>query len=93
VQLEALQAAGRYGPAYDPPVVVPGVWVELGRRLVNSSTGEQIIESARVWLDERAPFVAPGDRLTLPNGHVGFAISVDPHDSPGQLAHVEVSVT
>lgn len=93
VQLEALQGQGRYGPTFDPAVDVSQCWVEVGRKLETAATGEQILSEARVWLSETAPFVAPGDRLTLPNGHVGYAISVQPFDSPGMLSHVEVSVT
>jgi hypothetical protein len=93
VQLEALQAAGRYGPSYDPPVQIDDCWVEVARKITMSSTGEQIVEAAHVWLEPSAPYIAPGDRLTLPNGHQGVAITVTPFDSPGALQHVEVSLT
>lgn len=93
VTLEPLLDNGRYGPTYAPPVPISGVWVEVGRKLVPSSVGEEIVSSARVWLDPAAPTITPGDRVTLPSGHAGLAITVDAFDSPVSLAHVEVAVS
>src|SRR3954463_15962045 len=93
ITLEALQSDGRYGPTFDVGVPVCGVWVELGRKLVTTPVGEEIASAARVFLPDDAPKVSPGDRVTLPNGHAGLAITVDPFDSPAALAHVEVALS
>ena len=94
VTVEPLDPDGRFGPSYGAGQQLSGVWVEVERKLVASATGEELVSEAQVWLPpEQAGSIRPGDRVTLPGGHSGLAITVAARDSPGQLAHLEAAIS
>lgn len=94
ITVEPLVEDARYGPSYGPGQALPGVWVEVDRKLVASATGEELVSEAQVWLPpEQTGSIRPGDRVTLPGGHAGLAITIAVRDSPGGLAHLEAAIS
>lgn len=66
IGIERLTGPGAYGPAFDPPTTELGM-VDPGNKLIRTSTGDQVVSSARVFLPISTPAVPNGSRVTLPS--------------------------
>ena len=87
---------GPYGDQHADPITVRRVFVEDRRRLVRSSTGEEVISetTVRARPGERIPV---GSLVTVwagtPNERAGRVITSNLFDHPSSWSHIEVTLS
>ena len=75
VTVEHYAGPGPEGPTYAAAYNLP-CFVDAKRRLVRSTTGEQVVSSVTVFAPPGAPLVPVGSRITLPGSHGGHQTRV-----------------
>lgn len=91
------QASGVDGqgkPTYGAGTTISGV-VRRKDDVIRSTTGQEIIVNATVWLDAaQSPMPTTGDRMTLADGMVGIVMAADKINTlkTGVLDHVKVQL-
>lgn len=103
VSVETYLGSGSFGDVYADPVSVD-CWVDDAVKLVNNTQGEQVVSNSTVYAPTDAASsesatagqFAPGSKVTMPSGHVGFVIRCGVFDSGAldmELDHVAANIT
>lgn len=96
VTVEPYQGDGPEGPTFGAAYALP-CFIDETRRLVRSSTGEQVVSSTTVLAPATSATVPPGSRVTLSvlfGGHATTVLAFARNDAGGQPTpnHVELSL-
>jgi hypothetical protein len=87
---------GPYGDVFGDPVVIRRVFVEDGRRLVRTATGEEVISETTVRARPRE-HIPIGSQVTVwqgtPHERTGRVITANLFDHPSSWSHLEVALT
>ncbi|MEU4444895.1 hypothetical protein AB0K14_03220 [Actinosynnema sp. NPDC050801] len=87
---------GPYDDVYGDPVVIRRTFVEDRRRLVRSSTGEEVISETTVRARPRE-HIPVGSLVTVwagtPHERTAHVITANLFDHPSSWSHIEVSLT
>jgi hypothetical protein len=86
---------GSYGDAYGDPVIVRRTYVEDRRRLVRSTTGEEVISETTVRT-RPVEHIPIGSHVTVwqgtPHERTGRVITVNLFDHPSSWPHIELAL-
>lgn len=87
---------GPYGDVFGDPVVVRRVFVEDRRRLVRSTTGEEVISETTVRTRPQV-HIPIGSQVTVwpgtPHERTARVITANRFDHPSSWSHLEIALT
>lgn len=91
--LETYQGTGQLGPRYAAPVEHPGLPQMPQRRLVRSSSGNEVLSTAAVAVPPslRGVFTLHS-RVTLADGRASVVLQVADGDTAGLFGHTVVNL-
>ncbi|WP_424183850.1 hypothetical protein ACOBQX_17985 [Actinokineospora sp. G85] len=96
ITLRRYLGTGPYGDVHADPVLVRRVFVEDRRRLVRSSTGEEVISETTVRT-RPGVYVPVGSLVTVwagtPHERTARVIITNLFDHPSSWSHVEIALT
>lgn len=92
VTLERYAGDSAYGPTYEAPEELD-CYFEINRRLIRDSNGDQVVSSAKMYIDAGIDLPPPNSKVTF-NGDEYIVMKSDPKNDllAGGRNHTEVSL-
>jgi hypothetical protein len=92
--IEPCTGAGAFGDAFNAATTVAGFLSDQRRRIRNSTTGEELLSPATLYVELTVTAPA-GSRVTLPDGRTTTVAEANPKDGQGLPTpdHLELVLT